>query len=54
VLFHLSYPPVPEKLRGYVRAVNCPNGTVPVLCPWTPASPLGGPLGSQCGTDRTL
>ena len=23
VLFHLSYPPVPEKLRGYVRGVNC-------------------------------
>src|SRR5215467_752868 len=23
VLFHLSYPPVPEKLRGYVTGVNC-------------------------------
>src|SRR5215471_21168463 len=26
VLFHLSYPPVPEKLRGSVRGVKCPKG----------------------------
>src|SRR5262245_16665511 len=26
VLFHLSYPRVPEKLRAYVRGVNCSEG----------------------------
>jgi len=24
---------VPEKLRGYVKGVNCQKGMMPVLCP---------------------